>query len=136
MIYLLDTTAFSELMRRHPLLTTRLGNARFSDKVVICTIVKGEIRFGIRRLAAGQRQIELEAQAAALFALLSCEPVPETAADSYAMLKLQSQKAGIALSENDLWIAATALALGAVLVTHDADFGRLRGLICEDWTMP
>jgi predicted nucleic acid-binding protein len=40
----------------------------------------------------------------------------------------------LTLDENDLWIAATARALGAVLVSRDADFARVDGLSTEDWT--
>jgi predicted nucleic acid-binding protein len=32
------------------------------------------------------------------------------------------------LDENDLWVAATALALGARLVSRDADFAGIEGL--------
>jgi predicted nucleic acid-binding protein len=39
------------------------------------------------------------------------------------------------MDENDLWIAATALALNATLVTRDADFGGIAGLVMEDWTV-
>ena len=38
------------------------------------------------------------------------------------------------MDENDLWIAATALALGATLVTRDSDFSGTPGLVIEDWT--
>jgi len=34
----------------------------------------------------------------------------------------------------DLMIAAHALAVGTVLVTHDRVFRRMRGLKVEDWT--
>jgi predicted nucleic acid-binding protein len=33
-----------------------------------------------------------------------------------------------------LWIAATALAIGAVLDTRARDFSRITGLTVEDWT--
>ncbi|MEK6563200.1 MAG: PIN domain-containing protein, partial [Candidatus Binatota bacterium] len=36
--------------------------------------------------------------------------------------------------ENDLWIAATALFLNAVLVSMDSDFQRVNALNVEDWT--
>lgn len=38
------------------------------------------------------------------------------------------------MDENDLWIAATALVLGAVLVTRDSDFRNITGLSVENWT--
>jgi predicted nucleic acid-binding protein len=39
------------------------------------------------------------------------------------------------LDENDLWIAATALALDAVLITRDGDFQQIEGLSVNDWTV-
>jgi predicted nucleic acid-binding protein len=36
---------------------------------------------------------------------------------------------------HDLWIAATALALGAVLISRDNDFQQIDGLTVEDWTV-
>ena len=41
---------------------------------------------------------------------------------------------GTPLDENDLWIAATARALEAVVVTTDSDFQRVSGLQTADWT--
>jgi predicted nucleic acid-binding protein len=38
------------------------------------------------------------------------------------------------LDENDLWIAATALATGATLITRDGDFQQIEGLSVQDWT--
>lgn len=66
---------------------------------------------------------------------MACMPVPEIAGDYYAGAKTTVQRAGTPLDENDLWIAATALSLGAVLVTMDSDFQRVGGLTVEDWTL-
>jgi tRNA(fMet)-specific endonuclease VapC len=66
--------------------------------------------------------------------MVPCEPIPETAADHYARIKRETERKGVRLDENDLWIAATALSLGAVLVTTDSDFQRVSGLRVEDWT--
>jgi predicted nucleic acid-binding protein len=38
------------------------------------------------------------------------------------------------MDENDLWIASTAIALGAVLITRDSDFSQVPDLKIEDWT--
>lgn len=54
--------------------------------------------------------------------------------DQYAILKRAAEMAGTPLDENDLWIAATARSLGAVLVTTDLDYARLSVLPLEDWT--
>lgn len=99
-----------------------------ADRVVTCTIVRGEILFGIARLPAGRRHSELEETGHQFLAALRCEPIPEGVADLYANLKLTRQHRGLTLDENDLWVAATALALGATLVSRDDDFAGIDGL--------
>lgn len=49
-------------------------------------------------------------------------------------LKLTRQRKGLVLDENDLWIAATARAAGATLVTRNTDFRQIEGLQVEDWS--
>jgi len=135
MIFLLDTTAFSDLMREHPKVDARLASLASTDRTVICPLVRGEIRYGIERLPQSKRRQDLEAKAARLFAVLPCEAVPEAAGDHYARVKVTRQERGLVLDENDLWIAATALALGAVLISRDSDFRRIDGLVVIDWTV-
>src|ERR1700730_15399639 len=98
------------------------------DRVFTCTIVRGELLFGIARLPSGRRRAELEETGHQFLSVFHCEPVPEHAADFYATVKLARQRSGLALDENDLWVAATALALGATLVSRDADFAGIDGL--------
>ena len=126
--YLLDTNAISDLMRAAPQIENWMAGLDQSDRVVTCTIVRGEVLFGIARLPAGRRRTELEEAGRQLLALLHCEPVPERAGDFYAAVKLARQQRGLTLDENDLWIAATALALGATLVSRDSDFAGIDGL--------
>jgi tRNA(fMet)-specific endonuclease VapC len=68
-----------------------------------------------------------------LLAIPPCAPIPEEAADHYARIKRRMERRGSRLDENDLWIAATSLSLGATLVTADSDFQRVNGLKLEDW---
>jgi predicted nucleic acid-binding protein len=96
-------------------------------------VVRGEIRYGIERLPEGKRRQELEAKGAKLFAVLPCESVPEVAGDQYARLKPARQQAGLTLDKNDLWIAATVMALGAVLISRDSDLLHIDGLSVTDW---
>ncbi len=99
-----------------------------SDRIVTCAIVRGEILFGISRLPHGWRRAELEQMGRQFLDAFQCEPIPERASDFYAAIKLARQNQGLALDENDLWIAATALSLGATLVSRDQDFARIEGL--------
>ena len=98
------------------------------DRVVTCPIVRGELLFGIARLPEGRRRAELENLAYRLLAALVCESLPEQAGDFYAAVKLSRQRNGLAMDENDLWIAATATALGATLVSRDKAFAGIEGL--------
>ena len=55
--------------------------------------------------------------------------IPVAAGDRYAILKREQQRRGLPLDENDLWIAATALALGTTLVSYDSDFQPVETLV-------
>ena len=86
-------------------------------------------------LAQGRRRTELEGKAWKLFDVLPCEPIRPAAGDQYAHVKISQQRRGVSLDENDLWIAVTALAIGAVLVSRDSDFQRIGGLTIQDWSV-
>jgi predicted nucleic acid-binding protein len=127
-IYLLDTNAISDLMRSAPRIENWIAGLDQSDLVVTCTVVRGEILFGTARLPPGRRRSELEESGRQFLAAVPCEPIPERAGDFYATLKLARQQRGFTLDENDLWVAATALALGASPVSRDSDFRLIAGL--------
>jgi predicted nucleic acid-binding protein len=120
--YLLDTSVFSLLMREDAAVARWLSSITADDRLIICTITRGEILFGLGRLAQGKRRAELEVKARRLFSAFPCEPIPAAAADFYAGLKLEQKRRGLPLDENDLWIASMALAIDATLLTRDRDF--------------
>lgn len=135
MTFLLDTNVLSDLMRRHPALEAHPERLSASDRVITCTIARGEILYGLARLPSGQRRAQLELKAANLFGVLHCESIPELAADRYAVVKFARERRGLAMDENDLWIVATALALGATLVSRDTDVRQVDNLMVENWTV-
>jgi predicted nucleic acid-binding protein len=127
-IYLLDTNAISDLMRADLRIERWMDALDRQDRIVTCPIVRGEVLFGIRRLPPGRRRSELAAAAQQFLAAFRCELVPPRAADNYASIKLSRQQGGLALDENDLWVAATVLSLGATLVSRHRDFAGIDGL--------
>jgi tRNA(fMet)-specific endonuclease VapC len=133
-LYLLDTTTFSFLMNQHPRVLARSMSLSPTDQAIICTVVRGEVRYGLEKMPPGHRRQRLEITSTNLFAVIPCEPIPEIAGDIYGRIKHETRRKGTPLDENDLWIAATALALGAVLVTSGSDYQRVPGLLLEDWT--
>jgi predicted nucleic acid-binding protein len=122
-------------MKDIPRVKGRLNSLTESDYLFTCPIVKGEILFGIGRLPAGKRRQDLEQRANELFAEVPCDPIPENVSDVYAQIKVAAEQQGTPLGECDLWIAATALALDAILVTSDSDYQRIAGLglRLENW---
>ena len=131
-LYLLDTNAISDAMKGEPNLVARLAAA--TGTVLTSVVVQGEIRYGLELLPLGKRRSELETKAAAVQGTVPGEPVTEPVALRYATTRSILEKQGFILGDNDIWIAATALVLGAILVTRDQDFQRVPGLTVEDWT--
>jgi predicted nucleic acid-binding protein len=129
---LLDTNAVSDLMRDHARVKARV--AQHPDPVVTSVIVAGEIRYGLSRLPKGKKRKDLEARARSILVAFGIEPVSEPIADSYGSLKASLEGQGLSLDENDLWIAATALTHGYLVVTRDQDFSKVPGLQVEDWS--
>ena len=133
--YLLDTTILSYMLRQLPKVHEKVASLIPTDRLVMCSIVRGEVIYGLERLPHGRKRQDLEAKVTELFGTLPCEPVPEAAGDHYARIKRETERNGMRLDENDLWIAATALSLRAILVTTDSDFQRVSELNIKDWTL-
>jgi tRNA(fMet)-specific endonuclease VapC len=56
-------------------------------------------------------------------------------AEGYGRLKASLESMGITVPDNDLWIAATALIQGAIVVTRDRLYSRIPGVQVEDWSV-
>jgi tRNA(fMet)-specific endonuclease VapC len=130
---LLDTNAVSDAMLDHPRLKARA--AAHSGGVVTSAVAVGEIRYGLERLPVGKKRTDLEARARKVLATLPAEPITPAVAETYGHLKAELEAQGLNLGDNDLWIAATALTDGLILVTRDRIFTRVPGLLVEDWTV-
>jgi predicted nucleic acid-binding protein len=130
---LLDTNAVSDLMRDHP--QVKVCIATHADPIVTSVVVVGEIRYGLDRLPTGKKRTDLEVRAHNILAALRIEPVTEAIANAYGRLKAALESQGLNLDDNDLWIAATAITLGSLLITRDHIFGRVPSLQIEDWSL-
>lgn len=134
MIYLLDTNAISDLARATPGTVDGLDRAMAAGAHV-CTsvIVVGEVRAGIHRLPVGRRREELSRKMEELLRLLPAFPVTADETLPFGRLRSDCEARGVAVSENDLWIAATAERISAVIVTRDRYFSRLSGVRVAEW---
>jgi len=119
---LADTTVFIAHESGRPVRTDALP-----DRLAVSVMTIGELRAGV--LAA----VDLETRdrrLSTLTAALTLEPVPvdERVADAWARLRVTLRDLGLRMPINDSWIAATAIALGVPVVTHDDDYVAVPGL--------
>jgi tRNA(fMet)-specific endonuclease VapC len=91
----------------------------------ISVITYGESLFGAHAAGWGEHRVNDYDAHLRKYLIL---PVDREVVITYAKVAADHQKVGIGLSENDWWIAATAIRYGIPLLTNDAAFRRIRGL--------
>jgi predicted nucleic acid-binding protein len=137
-LYLLDTNILVHYVRASDLyrrVETIYSLTAISTRVLCSIINEGEIRSLARRWNWGAaRLLVLEA----LLARLTRVPLEYAGiVDAYADMDDYLRRRGQALSKNDIWIAATARATGARLLTTDRDFDPLTpAFLARDWIDP
>jgi predicted nucleic acid-binding protein len=97
------------------------------DELAVSVVTIGELRAGV--LVASDTAIR-DRRLSTLTSALSLDPVPIDAgvAERWANLRVVLRDRGMSMPVNDSWIAATAMALGVAVVTHDDDYVELPGL--------
>lgn len=132
-LYLLDTNIVSELMRKPSGQAMQRVRALLAagDGSQICTsvLVRCELLFGLQRVSSPRWQ----ARFSEAMSMLSVLPLDDAVCEPYAQVRSALERAGTPIGPNDTLIAAHALALGATLVSADAEFQRVKGLKIENW---
>jgi tRNA(fMet)-specific endonuclease VapC len=133
-LYLLDTDICIFLTRRSsPLLLQRIQTVPLAQQAM-SVVSYAELLFGVQLSAAAQRK-QNRAAVDELARHLAVLDWPQAAAQHYADIRADLKKRGASLGANDLFIAAHARAIGAVVVSNNVkDFGRVKGLAVENWT--
>jgi tRNA(fMet)-specific endonuclease VapC len=129
--YLLDTNTASYAIKGNVARVREQLLAVPMAEIGISVITEAELRFGVARLPAAIRLRGLVEEF-----LLRVEVLPwnSAAAHRYAAIRAVLERSGRPMGNMDLLIAAHALAVEAVLVTHDRVFRRVKGLMIEDWS--
>lgn len=132
--YMLDTDTCSYIMKRsNEVVLARLKTVPVDD-VCMSVVSKSELLYGVE--VSPRRAQDAEALGAFLPYVQVLE-FPDAAAVHYAQIRADLKKRGRMIGANDLFIAAHARSLGLKLVTNNvAEFGRVRGLTLENWTVP
>jgi tRNA(fMet)-specific endonuclease VapC len=122
---LLDTSAYSAFMRGHEDVVMEF---RLADNLVLNPIVLGELHSGF---AAGgqQKKNEAELQAFLDSPRVRLVTMDEETSVFYATIYAGLRKAGKPIPTNDLWIAASAMQHGLVLLTLDSHFEHVSQVI-------
>jgi tRNA(fMet)-specific endonuclease VapC len=129
--YLLDTNTASYAIKGNVArVREQLLKIAMAD-VGISVITEAELRFGVARLPSAIRLKDLVEEF-----LLRVEVLPwnSAAANRYAEIRAALERSGKPMGNMDMLIAAHALSVEAVLVTHDRVFRRVKGLKIEDWS--
>ena len=132
--YLLDTDTCSYIMKRSsPPVLRRLQTVSVTE-VCMSVITKSELLYGVE---VSPRRPQDVAALAAFLPYVEVLDFPDHASSHYAEIRADLTKRGVLIGANDLFIAAHARSVGLVLVTNNtAEFGRVRGLAIENWTLP
>ena len=101
------------------------------EALALSSVVLAELHYGAR--LAKDPDAEL-GRVKAAFAGWPRLPFDDAAAERYGELRARLKQAGNLIGANDLLIAASALADGLVVVTHNTrEFSCVPGLVIEDW---
>lgn len=120
------------LKKRSPGLLQRFKQV---PSLCISSIVCAELWYGVENSAATTRAARKE-QLELFLQNLTVLPWPEEAGRYYGHIHAQLRNQGTPIGGNDLFIAAHARYLDAVLVTNNLkEFERVDGLKLENWLM-
>lgn len=128
---MLDTNICLYIVREKP----SAMRARFAQfrpgQLVMSAITYGELSYGAARSADRSRAL---AQLDSLVQAIPVEPLGPDVSRGYGSIRAALEKQGRVIGNNDLWIAAHALALDLTLATtNEREFRRVPGLSVENW---
>jgi len=129
--YLLDTNICSYIVKGNiPAVRRRLVKVPMAQ-LLISTITEAELHYGVARRPDAAHLPNLVQEFLLRVTIL---PWDSEAARHYGQIRATLEREGQLMGNLDMMIAAHALALGAVLVTSDQAFTRIKKLKVEDWT--
>ncbi|MCL2366316.1 MAG: type II toxin-antitoxin system VapC family toxin [Oscillospiraceae bacterium] len=133
MIYLLDTNiCVFHLNNSKQNMSTRLRQTPIDD-IKLPSMVAAELLYGAEKSARREQNLKI---VTAFLSIYEIVPFDETAAGYYARIRAKLESAGMLIGNNDITIAATALAHNGVIVTNNTgEFSRVDDLVVEDWTL-
>ena len=131
MRYMLDTNTISSLIKKNPVVSRKIASVPM-ERLCLSVISEGEILYGLAK-KPNARNLHLVVQE--FLKRVDVLVWDTDVAEHYGVLRAQLESNGNLLGSLDMQIAAHASQLGAVLVTNDQAFKRIKQLKVEDWTV-
>ncbi len=129
--FLLDTNICIYITKQRPPEVLARFKRLAPGDVAMSVVTWGELAFGAEKSRESARAREALGKLADLIPVL---PLNSQVGEQYGKIRATLESIGRPIGNNDLWIAAHALAEGLVLVTNnEAVFARVAGLRCANW---
>lgn len=130
--YMLDTDICIYISRSRPSVVKERFERLKPGQVIMSVITYGELYYGASK--SNQRE-EALAELSKTVRDIPVEDLTPTASQAYGEIRATLEKQGRTIGNNDLWIAAHAMALDVTLATNNEHkFLRVTGLSVENWT--
>jgi tRNA(fMet)-specific endonuclease VapC len=101
------------------------------DEIYASAITYAELMYGIEKKNSPRLSDDVRQIAGKLF----IADFDIDAAEHYSRIRCSLEKDGMSLANMDMMIAATAMSVGAILITHNTKhFSKIKGLKVEDWS--
>lgn len=135
MTYMLDTDTVIAFLRGETQAVQAFAR-HAAGEFVISAMTTAELLLG-PKLVRGSRRDEVMAAVRAFLEAVEVLPFDNAAAEVFAECAAELRRGGRNIGDADLIIAATAMARGCTLVTHNQrHFARIETLPCVDWLAP
>jgi tRNA(fMet)-specific endonuclease VapC len=132
-LYMLDTNTASYIIKGEPVVVREHLLEVPMASVCISSITQAELLRGVAKKPEAKR---LPIAVKEFLIRVEIMPWDSDAAEAYAQLRTSCESEGTSLGTMDMLIAAHSIAVGAILVTNEQTFFRIKHhLSLEDWTI-
>ncbi len=129
--FLLDTNICIYISKQKPISVLKKFEELKIGEVAMSMITYGELLYGAEKSHHPRKTLSILKQIAALIQPL---PLSIDVSKYYGNIRSELEKQGKLIGNNDLWIAAHALAARLILVTNNVkEFSRVPYLKIENW---
>ena len=131
-LYMLNTNTASYIIKGEPVVVREHLRQVPMASVCISSITQAELLRGVAKKPEAKR---LPIAVKEFLIRVDIMPWDSDAAEAYARLRTSFESEGTPLGTMDMLIAAHSVAVGAILVTNDQAFYKIKhDLSLEDWT--